>query len=130
MTKAKTETTPDVTPASTECGKGEFVCKYDSLGVVEFVSGDKECFHKTFEEMQGKAEEMRAKAEQERLEEEARKAAIHVGDVVRLKSGGPDMVVSDTPNEGVFNCSWFCDNQENHTGLFRQDCLDKTKAKE
>lgn len=41
--------------------------------------------------------------------------AIHIGDVVQLKSGGPSMTVAriDTPSAGEFSVvtMWFCNHQ-------------------
>jgi len=40
-----------------------------------------------------------------------------VGDVVRLKSGGPDMAVVYTDPDGTIDCAWF-DGKEKKIGSF------------
>ncbi|HBO8836169.1 TPA: DUF2158 domain-containing protein [Pseudomonas aeruginosa] len=39
----------------------------------------------------------------------AKQHAFNVGDIVRLKSGGPDMTVQTLPEVGgrLFTCQWF-----------------------
>lgn len=51
-------------------------------------------------------------------------SSIKVGDVVRLKSGGPAMTVTHTGNvqEPRCNCSWFAGN-EAMSGRFPADAL-------
>ena len=51
-----------------------------------------------------------------------------VGDVVRLKSGGPDMVIDDDSRRKFIHCTWFCSNGSNTKGFdFRRECLEHIK---
>lgn len=48
-----------------------------------------------------------------------------IGDIVRLKSGGPEMTIQSTP-EGtskVYNCQWFAGKKLEH-GRFPADSLE------
>ena len=56
---------------------------------------------------------------------------IQIGDVVRLKSGGPDMTVNGHGSgayNGQLNCKWFDDKEEKH-GWFRAATLEKVPVK-
>lgn len=56
-----------------------------------------------------------------------------IGDLVKLKSGGPDMVVHNMEHElgvtpdGPFNgyiiCKWIDDNKQPHSEVYHQDSL-------
>jgi uncharacterized protein YodC (DUF2158 family) len=48
-----------------------------------------------------------------------------VGDIVKLKSGGPDMTVQTVPDSGgrVFACQWFA-GKKLEIGRFPGDSLD------
>jgi len=48
------------------------------------------------------------------------------GDLVRLKSGGPDMVVSGTHWAGDFICTWF-DGCKKVTGVFDAAELERVR---
>lgn len=45
---------------------------------------------------------------------------IKLWDVVRLKSGGPNMTVTDPKSMAGIYCTWF-----NHKGNHKQDCFHK-----
>jgi len=48
-----------------------------------------------------------------------------VGDIVRLKSGGPKMTVTEIDDEeDLFHCRWFADNKQPENGLFEADTLE------
>ena len=56
--------------------------------------------------------------------------ALKVGDIVRLKSGGPNMTVSVVNEPGAIHCQWF--NQEKdglsfkaELAVFKADMLDR-----
>lgn len=55
---------------------------------------------------------------------------IKAGDVVKVRSGGPDMTVSNVDQDvgGVVTawCHWFADNSNPHTGTFPVVVLDKS----
>lgn len=59
----------------------------------------------------------------------ARKADLAVGDIVRLKSGGPDMTVRDVPDHGeiYYDCQWFA-GKKLESGRFPEGSLEKVKA--
>ncbi len=48
-----------------------------------------------------------------------------VGEVVRLKSGGPPMTVSHLPNLGYATCEWFSDAASIRTHNFAEAALEK-----
>jgi uncharacterized protein YodC (DUF2158 family) len=45
-----------------------------------------------------------------------------VGDVVKLKSGGPQMTVESLDNHDQISCIWFNDNKK-HKDSFHKDLL-------
>lgn len=50
-----------------------------------------------------------------------------VGDRVKLKSGGPDMTVSDAVlAKGMLECTYFHDGQQHHT-VVHQKCLSRLR---
>lgn len=59
------------------------------------------------------------------------KLKFKVGDVVQLKSGGPNMTVTKTGDDLLENpeyvCKWFGGRKLEH-GLFPQDSLEMAKA--
>jgi uncharacterized protein YodC (DUF2158 family) len=52
---------------------------------------------------------------------------IKVGDVVVLKSGGPDMTVVEVQGEEVV-CQWFAKKEVVESGKFSQSSLDKKES--
>lgn len=48
-----------------------------------------------------------------------------IGDVVNLKSGGPEMTVENIDNQGNVTCTWFDRNMERKTETFKSDMLEK-----
>lgn len=60
-------------------------------------------------------------------------AAFNIGDIVKLKSGGPDMTVrdiNDVGNSGVyFQCQWFA-GKKLESGSFRGESLVLTETKQ
>jgi uncharacterized protein YodC (DUF2158 family) len=54
---------------------------------------------------------------------------LHLGNVVRLRSGGPTMTVEREPEkaEATIHCIWF-DGGEAKRGEFPRKTLDKVKA--
>jgi uncharacterized protein YodC (DUF2158 family) len=58
----------------------------------------------------------------------ANKAKFAVGDIVKLKSGGPEMTVNDVPTgSGSYLCQWFA-GKKLESGRFPPDSLDPVKA--
>lgn len=52
---------------------------------------------------------------------------FNVGDIVKLKSGGPDMTVRSVPEKGnVYQCQWFA-GKKLEQGAFPGDSLEKVK---
>lgn len=53
---------------------------------------------------------------------------FNVGDIVRLKSGGPDMAVKNLPQEKgtIYVCQWFA-GKKLEQGSFPADSLEKVK---
>ena len=60
---------------------------------------------------------------------------LHVGDVVRLKSGGPEMTISECPlkithgedNPNYVKCKWFDKDGKLSNGTFEIDILEKVE---
>lgn len=60
---------------------------------------------------------------------------LHVGDVVRLKSGGPDMTISECPlknahgedNPNYVKCKWFDKEGQLSNGTFEIGILEKAE---
>lgn len=52
-----------------------------------------------------------------------------IGDIVKLKSGGPDMTVRDVPDIGgtVYVCQWFA-GKKLEQGSFPGDSLEQVQA--
>lgn len=50
---------------------------------------------------------------------------IRVGDVVRLKSGGPAMTVTAIEDSGKVECSYFASSNEMFSFDFPAECLDR-----
>lgn len=59
------------------------------------------------------------------------KKKFSVGDIVKLKSGGPDMTVQTTPNTNNpnYRCQWFA-GKKLEAGLFPEDSLELAKGSE
>jgi len=57
--------------------------------------------------------------------------AFKVGEVVRLKSGGPDMTVKTVPTDTVakYYCQWFA-GKKLEQGDFPDDSLEKVPSKQ
>ncbi|RQV96945.1 DUF2158 domain-containing protein [bacterium] len=54
-----------------------------------------------------------------------------VGDIVRLKSGGPDMTIESTNSlySGDYDCQWFA-GKKLETGSFKEETLIAVDSKE
>ena len=50
--------------------------------------------------------------------------SFQIGDVVKLKSGGPNMTVSTIKQEEIW-CAWFDNNQEPKKAFFKPNMLEK-----
>lgn len=48
---------------------------------------------------------------------------MKVGDIVRLKSGGPDMTIGNITDEFAY-CQWFNKENDAKDGSYRLDALD------
>lgn len=61
----------------------------------------------------------------------AGKNEFAVGDIVKLKSGGPDMTVNSVPEAGskYYSCQWFA-GKKLESGRFPEDSLEKVKAQQ
>ena len=57
--------------------------------------------------------------------------AFQIGEVVRLKSGGPDMTVRSTPSEhnSTYGCQWFA-GKKLESGSFPEASLEKVPPKQ
>lgn len=51
---------------------------------------------------------------------------FNVGDIVKLKSGGPDMTIQSNTDNGYY-CQWFA-GKKLERGAFPEDSLEKAKA--
>lgn len=49
---------------------------------------------------------------------------FQIGDIVRLKSGGPDMTVNTVHPDGEYNCQWFA-GKKLESGYFKHEALEK-----
>ncbi len=58
----------------------------------------------------------------------AKQPAFNVGDIVKLKSGGPDMAVHTVPDAGgrIFTCQWFA-GKKLENGRFPAESLELVK---
>jgi len=56
---------------------------------------------------------------------------LKVGDIVQLKSGGPEMTVQTVPTEKgtVYKCQWFA-GKKLEVGLFPHDSLNRIKTED
>lgn len=52
-----------------------------------------------------------------------------VGDVVKLKSGGPQMTVSETNDAEMLECTWFDSSNELKTAFFKAEVVKEDKKK-
>ena len=51
--------------------------------------------------------------------------ALKIGNVVRLKSGGPDMTVENVSPDGVVGCTWF-NEKEAYSNIFHSNVFRDT----
>lgn len=51
-------------------------------------------------------------------------ATFKIGDVVRLKSGGPPMTVTRLDADDIVRCAWFPDDQDTKNTFFPSAALD------
>lgn len=57
-----------------------------------------------------------------------KETAFEVGDIVKLKSGGPDMTVQVVPEKGEnYRCQWFA-GKKLEFGFFRYESLKSVEA--
>ena len=56
-----------------------------------------------------------------------RDGEVKPGDIVKLKSGGPDMTVSSVVDEEFCKCDWFIGGKIRKTGTFTTASLQKKK---
>ncbi|AXI42835.1 YodC family protein [Sulfitobacter sp. SK011] len=54
---------------------------------------------------------------------DARAGRVSVGDVVRLKSGGPVMTVEATVGDGAAICCWFTHGLQRYNATFASETL-------
>ena len=54
---------------------------------------------------------------------------LEIGDVVRLRSGGPKMTVQQRTSPGTLNCTWFLE-EELKRSSFTEDSLEKVEDEE
>jgi len=52
------------------------------------------------------------------------------GDIVKLKSGGPDMTVCGEDDYGTFICQWFVEKNQPQSGHYGAEMLDLVKKNE
>ncbi|MCY4319004.1 MAG: DUF2158 domain-containing protein [Alphaproteobacteria bacterium] len=55
---------------------------------------------------------------------------IKPGDVVRLKSGGPEMTISKIDDNKIAYCTWFVNLEGPHTSSFRLHMLSLEPCRE
>ncbi|MNG36828.1 hypothetical protein D3C84_1239860 [compost metagenome] len=56
--------------------------------------------------------------------------AFNVGDIVKLKSGGPDMTVQVVPDKGdTYRCQWFA-GKKLEFGFFQFESLKSVEAEQ
>lgn len=48
-----------------------------------------------------------------------------IGDVVALKSGGPEMTAENIDEQGNVTCTWFDKDYNLKTGTFKEEMLEK-----
>jgi uncharacterized protein YodC (DUF2158 family) len=53
---------------------------------------------------------------------------LKIGDVVALKSGGPDMTVENIDEQGNVTCTWFEKDGNLKTWTFKEEMLDKCEG--
>lgn len=53
-----------------------------------------------------------------------------IGDMVKLKSGGPTMTVNNVDLDNYVYCDWFDSHNERHSDKFKADLLEVTEATE
>jgi uncharacterized protein YodC (DUF2158 family) len=51
-----------------------------------------------------------------------------IGDVVKLRSGGPDMTVTGCELGGVYQCTWFTFGDESRSSSFSEEALILVKS--
>lgn len=58
----------------------------------------------------------------------AKRTTFSVGDIVKLKSGGPEMTVKEVPDisDKFYECQWFA-GKKLERGKFRGDSLEPVK---
>jgi uncharacterized protein YodC (DUF2158 family) len=49
---------------------------------------------------------------------------FEIGQIIRLKSGGPKMTVKSADGDAVWACQWFDRNGKLHSDSFPEDMLD------
>jgi len=49
---------------------------------------------------------------------------FEIGQIVRLKSGGPKMTIKATDGKDIWACQWFDRNGKLHSDSFPEDMLD------
>lgn len=51
-----------------------------------------------------------------------------IGDVVVLKSGGPEMTVENIDEQGNVTCTWFDKDNNRKTETFKEEMLEKCEG--
>ncbi|WP_241303039.1 YodC family protein [Burkholderia stabilis] len=49
------------------------------------------------------------------------------GDIVKLRSGGPDMTIHDSASDGEYKCQWFA-GKKLESGWFRPEALQRVES--
>lgn len=66
-------------------------------------------------------------AEKQEVPAKPKAKRLAMGDVVTLKSGGPDMTVSEILPDGVVRCDWFSIDWQHQTSRFARRTLKPTE---
>ncbi len=53
---------------------------------------------------------------------------LKIGDVVALKSGGPDMTVENVDEQGNVTCTWFDKDGNRKKETFKEEMLEKCEG--
>ncbi|WP_186206861.1 YodC family protein [Burkholderia gladioli] len=54
---------------------------------------------------------------------------LKIGDIVKLKSGGPDMTIHEIASDGEYQCQWFA-GKKLESGWFKSEALQRVESSE